>query len=116
MKHPRSALLALLLSGCCALKSGHPAGNAVQLLESHHTRNHTQQPSSLSSFSSRWSNQQKQLADVEDMDYFGGMPVLAWVVVVDVIACIVYFAGMRTVSSLARKKAEDTDYFLQSPV
>jgi|Transcript_46629 hypothetical protein len=112
MKHPlRSALLALLLSdlsGCCALKAG-PPKNAAQLLESHHT----QQPSS---FTSRWSNQQKQLADVEDMDYFGGMPVLAWVVVVDVIACIVYFAGMRTVSGLARKKAEDTDYFLQSPV
>lgn len=51
------------------------------------------------------------------MDYFVGMPVLAWVVVVDVIACIVYFVGMRTASSLAaRRKAEDADYFLQSPV
>ena len=73
---------------------------------------HSSQPN----YVSRWSKEHKQLADVEDMDYFWGMPVLAWVVVVDVIACILYFVGMRTVSSLARKKTEDTDYLLQSPV
>lgn len=60
--------------------------------------------------------QQKHLADVEDMDYFFGMPILAWAVVVTIIAFILYCAGMRLVSSLARRKAEDTDYFLQSPV
>ena len=109
MKHLSYGLLALLVSSCCALKANHTAPPA--LLESHQTP-----ASSASSFTSRWSNQQKQLADVEDMDFFGGMPILAWVVVVDVIACILYFVGMRTVSGLARKKAEDTDYFLQSPV
>ncbi len=67
-------------------------------------------------YTSRWSIQQKHLTDVEDMDYFLGMPVLAWAVVVTIIAFILYCAGMRLVSSLARRKAEDTDYFLQSPV
>ena len=77
---------------------------------------HAQPTSSTSTYTSRWSIQQKHLADVEDMDYFFGMPILAWAVVVTIIAFILYCAGMRLVSSLARRKAEDTDYFLQSPV
>lgn len=74
------------------------------------------QPTLATTYTSRWSIQQKHLADVEDMDYFLGMPILAWAVVVTIIAFILYCAGMRLVSSLARRKAEDTDYFLQSPV
>ena len=117
-------LLALLVlfSSCSALKAEPKSVTAshvpkqtkalkatVALVEA---SSHSSQPN----YASRWSKEHKQLADVEDMDYFWGMPVLAWVVVVDVIACILYFVGMRTVSSLARKKAEDTDYLLQSPV
>lgn len=115
--------LLVLFSSCSALKAepksvmaSHvpkqtkaPKAPTVALVEA---SSHSSQPN----YASRWSKEHKQLADVEDMDYFWGMPVLAWVVVVDVIACILYFVGMRTVSSLARKKAEDTDYLLQSPV
>ena len=114
--------LLVLFSSCSALKAEPksvtasvpkqtkaPKAPTVALVEA---SSHSSQPN----YASRWSKEHKQRADVEDMDYFWGMPVLAWVVVVDVIACILYFVGMRTVSSLARKKAEDTDYLLQSPV
>ena len=119
---PVLCVLLVLFSSCAALKaeprsvtashvpkqSKAPKAHEEALVEA---SSHSSQPT----YASRWSKD-KQLADVEDMDYFWGMPVSAWAVVVDVIACILYFVGMRTVSSLARKKAEDTDYLLQSPV
>ena len=122
------------LSSCDAVKAGQPldhkvasvvpVAQAIALARRTHAvpeaSNVSSQKSQVlqgPSYTRRWSKHPKELADVEDMDYFWGTPVLAWVVVVDVIAFILYVIGMRTVSSLAaRKKAEDADYFLQSPV
>lgn len=119
------------LSSCDAVKASQPLDQApvapvvaVALArrthavpEASNVSSQKSQVSQGSSYTRRWSKHPKELADVEDMDYFWGTPVLAWVVVVDVIAFILYVIGMRTVSSLAaRKKAEDGDYFLQSPV
>lgn len=119
------------LSSCDAVKASQPwdqapvapvvavalARRTHAVPEASNVSSQKSQVSQGSSYTRRWSKHPKELADVEDMDYFWGTPVLAWVVVVDVIAFILYVIGMRTVSSLAaRKKAEDADYFLQSPV
>ncbi|CAK9081797.1 unnamed protein product [Durusdinium trenchii] len=104
----RWALLALLLAQGVAFKA------ELSKQAPAHQAEHAQLP--VDSFVSRWSKQQKHLKDVEDMDYFWGMPKFAWVVVFDVIACIFYVLGMKSVTILARKRPEDTDYFLQAPV
>eukprot|EP00440_Ansanella_granifera_P059122 gb/GFBE01064085.1/.p1 GENE.gb/GFBE01064085.1/~~gb/GFBE01064085.1/.p1 ORF type:complete len:154 (+),score=40.74 gb/GFBE01064085.1/:1-462(+) len=56
--------------------------------------------------SSRWSKKPKKLADVEDLDYFLGVPKLAWVIMFDVIACIFFIVGVKVVTALARKQPE----------
>eukprot|EP00930_Biecheleria_cincta_P063636 TRINITY_DN49178_c0_g1_i1.p2 TRINITY_DN49178_c0_g1~~TRINITY_DN49178_c0_g1_i1.p2 ORF type:complete len:132 (+),score=37.51 TRINITY_DN49178_c0_g1_i1:106-501(+) len=62
-----------------------------------------------SSATSRWSKHHKDLADVEDMDFFMGVPKIAWLVVCDFIACILFVVGVRTVTALARKR-NDQEY------
>mmetsp|Transcript_54673 Transcript_54673/g.97549 ORF Transcript_54673/g.97549 Transcript_54673/m.97549 type:complete len:149 (+) Transcript_54673:138-584(+) len=58
---------------------------------------------------SRWSKQHKKPADVEDMDYFWGVPKLAWIMMCDGVACILFVVGVRAVTALARKRSE-SDY------
>ena len=100
------------LSSCDAVKASQPLdqapvtsvvpAQAVALArrthavpEASNVSSQKSQVSQGSSYTRRWSKHPKELADVEDMDYFWGTPVLAWVVVVDVIAFILYVIGMR---------------------
>ncbi|CAJ1360288.1 unnamed protein product [Effrenium voratum] len=100
--------LALLLAQSAALKAD------LSRLEGHQPADVEALP--VGSLTARWATHAKHLADVEDLDYFWGMPRVAWVIVLDIIALLFYLVGMRVVTSLARKKPEQEEYLMQGPV